>query len=99
MNKQLLFHTGPGSQPPTVVISGTDVNEMDLTFNLITRVIWFTVYVNDDQVALEDIEEYTLTITNTNPSQNIFVFNNGLIRILEDDGMTIVLLKAWIICS
>ena len=99
MNKRLLFHTGPGSQPPTVVISGTDVNEMDLVFNSITRVIGFTVYVNDDQVALEDIEEYSLTITNTNPSQNTFVFNNGLIRILEDDGMAIVLLKAWIICS
>ena len=89
----ILFHTGPGSQPPSVVISGTDVDEMGLYFNQSITVVQFQVTVNDDEVALEDVEEYSLTITNTNPSQNVIVFNNGLIRIIDDDGMNVVLLK------
>ena len=76
-----------------MVISGTDVDEMGLYFNQSITVVQFEVTINDDEVALEDVEEYSLTITNTNPSQNVFVFNNGLIRIFDDDGMPIVLLK------
>ena len=76
-----------------MVISGTDVDEMGIYFNQSITVVQFEVTINDDEVALEDVEEYSLTITNTNPSQNVFVFNNGLIRISDDDGMTIVLIK------
>ena len=81
-----LFHTGPGSQPPSVVISGTDVDERDLYFNESITVINLTVVVTDDQVPFEAVEEYSLVISNTNPSEGVTVAKLGTIRIIDDDG-------------
>ena len=44
------------------------------------------VNVTDDQVPLEAVEEYSLVISNTNPSENVTVANVGTIRIIDDDG-------------
>ena len=82
----LLFPTGPGSQPPSVVISATNVDEMYLYFDESITVIHVIVNVTDDQVPLEAVEEYSLVISNTNPSEDVTVGNVGTIRIIDDDG-------------
>ena len=69
-----------------MVISGTDVDEMDLYFNESITVIHVMVNVNDDQVPLEAVEEYSLVISNTNPSEDVTVGNVGTIRIIDNDG-------------
>ena len=69
-----------------MVISGTDVDERGLYFNESITVIHFMVNVNDDQVPLEAVEEYSLVISNTNPSEDVTVGNVGTIRIIDDDG-------------
>ena len=44
------------------------------------------VNVTNDQVPLEAVEEYSLVMFNTNPSDNVTVANVGTIRIIDDDG-------------
>ena len=59
---------------------------MYLYFNESITVIHVIVNVTDDQVPLEAVEEYSLVISNTNPSEDVTVGNVGTIRIIDDDG-------------
>ena len=69
-----------------MVISGTDVDEMGLYFSESVTVVYLMVNVTNDQVPLEAVEEYSLVMFNTNPSDNVTVANVGTIRIIDDDG-------------
>ena len=71
---------GSETQPPTVRISGTDVDEMLTSF---PATVTFTI--NDDDAALEDIEMYTLVLIPSDPSITISQ-NTSRIFILDDDG-------------
>ena len=68
---------------------------MDLYFNESITVIHVIVNVTDDQVPLEAVEEYSLVISNTNPSKDVTVGNVGTIRIIDDDGKCMCVLFYW----
>jgi hypothetical protein len=74
---------GPGTQPPTVRISGTDVDEMLTSFPATV-----TFDINDDDAALEDIEMYTLVLIPSDPSITISQ-NTSRIFILDDDEIIV----------
>ena len=74
---------GPAPQPSTVVISGTNVEE-SLTFDASTHYNFINVAINDDQVSLEDVEQYQLTFVGTN-SDRVNFGDPTLIRITDDD--------------
>ena len=76
---------GPGSQPSTVVISGTDVSSsvMFAAGGSLQRNLSFTI--NDDDVALEDIESYQLRFGSTNPSDRVTTGNPTTVGIIDDD--------------
>ena len=77
-----------------MVISGTDVDVMGLYFSESVIVVYLIVNVTDDQVPLEAVEEYSLVISNTNPSENVTVANVGTIRIIDDDGKYMYVLSS-----
>ena len=59
---------------------------MGLYFSESVTVVYLTVNVTNDTVPLEAGEEYSLLISNTNPSEDVTVANVGTIRIIDDDG-------------
>ena len=71
---------GPGTQPPTVRTSGTNVDQVLTSFSANISFV-----INDDLAALEDMEIYTLTLIPSDSSFNI-VQDTSQITILENDG-------------
>uniref|UniRef100_A0A1X7VF48 Calx-beta domain-containing protein n=1 Tax=Amphimedon queenslandica TaxID=400682 RepID=A0A1X7VF48_AMPQE len=75
----------PGTQPSTVFISGTNVNS-DVTFSA-GGVLQMTVSfpINDDSVALEDVESYPLRFGSSTPSGRVTTGAPTTLRINDDD--------------
>ena len=61
-------------------ISGTDVDQVLTSFPAVVSFV-----INDDLVALEDIEIYTLMLIPSNPSI-VINQNKSQINILDNDG-------------
>ena len=79
-------HSGPGTQLPTVNISGSDVNSTivfqpgDISATLPVFVI------TDDITALETNEVYQLSFSSSTPSQAVMLGNPMTIIITDNDG-------------
>ncbi|XP_019860793.1 PREDICTED: uncharacterized protein LOC105315165 [Amphimedon queenslandica] len=81
---------GPGSQPSSVVVSGADVSSA-VTFapgGSLTVPLPSFVITNDD-VALEDDESYSLSISDPSVTQNVIAADSTDIDITDDDIITI----------
>ena len=76
----IIILPGPGAQPSTVRTSGTSVNEELTSFpaNISFPII-------DDEVALETVERYSLSLIPSDPSITINQFMSEIV-ILDDDG-------------
>ena len=71
---------GPGAQPSTVRTSGTSVNEKLTSF---PAEISFPII--DDDVALETVERYPLSLITSDPSITISRSMSEIV-IIDDDG-------------
>ena len=72
---------GPGAQPPTVMTSGTNVNQVLSSFPANVSFV-----INDDLVALEEREMYRLLLVDVSPAV-VLLNPTSLITILDNDGM------------
>ena len=72
---------GPGAQPPTVITSGTDVNQVVSSFPVDVSFV-----INDDLAALEEREIYLLLLVDVSAEVEL-VNVSSLITILDNDGM------------
>ena len=81
-----LYITGPGSQPATVRVSGTDVSG-SYTFRAFgSRTTTVTEFnITDDDAALETVERYPIRFLPTNVN-NVELGPNTNIEITDDDG-------------
>ena len=78
---------GPGDQPSSVVVSGANVSST-VTFasgGSLTAPLPSFVITNDD-VALEDVERYSLSISNPSVTQNVVAAGSTDIDITDDDS-------------
>ena len=85
-NVYRITHSGPGTQPSTVVISGSDV---DLTVILEAGDVSVPLPdfpIADDTTALETNEIYQLSFISSTPSQNVTLGVPTEITITDDDG-------------
>uniref|UniRef100_A0A1X7TCU3 Calx-beta domain-containing protein n=1 Tax=Amphimedon queenslandica TaxID=400682 RepID=A0A1X7TCU3_AMPQE len=81
---------GPGSQPSSVVVSGADVSST-VTFAVVGS---FTVplpsfVITNDDAALEELESYSLSISNPSITQNVIAADSTDIDITDDDIITV----------
>ena len=81
-----LYITGPGSQPATVRVSGTDVSG-SYTFRAFgSRTTTVTEFnITNDDAALETVERYPIGFLQTNVN-NVELGPNTNIEIMDDDG-------------
>ena len=78
---------GPGDQPSSVVVSGANVSST-VTFtsnSSLTAPLPSFVITNDD-VALENVERYSLSISNPSVTQNVVATGSTDIDITDDDS-------------
>ena len=86
----ILSSSGPGTQPPSVVISGSDINQV-FTFPASTtaETISVPVGITDDEIGLEEPEVYRLLLTDVDQRVTLAgddLFSTTLITIEDDDG-------------
>ena len=76
----MFSHLGPGTQPGSVITSGTAI---DVTLTSFPANVSFNII--DDRAALEPVERYTLTLVPSDPS---VIINQGTadIAIIDDDS-------------
>lgn len=82
--------TGPGTQPSSVVVSGSDINEV-FTFpaSSTAETISVPIEITDDLIGLEEDEVYRLLLTDID--SRVILNGNGLssttlITIEDNDG-------------
>ena len=81
-----ITHSGPGTQLPTVVISGSNVNLTIIFQAGDVSVPLQDFNITDDITALETNEIYQLKFSSSTPSQNTILGNPTTIVITDDDG-------------
>ena len=82
----ILLHSGPGTQPPTVNISGSDVNSTVIFQAGDISVPLPDFSIINDTTALETNENYQLNIISSLPSQGVTLGVPTEITITDDDG-------------
>ena len=85
-NIYFITHSGPGTQLPTVVISGSDVDSTVIFQAGDVSVPLPDFSITDDTTALETNEIYQLRFSSSTPSQNTILGNPTTIVITDDDG-------------
>ena len=85
-NVYSIAYSGPGTQPPTVVISGSDVNSTVIFQAGDVSVPLPDFGITDDTTALETNEIYQLSIISSIPSQDVTLGVPTEITITDDDG-------------
>ena len=75
----------PGQQPNSVVVSGFTVN-VSVTFNAFSDTYQMLPEfpIKNDDVALESVESYIISLVSSNPTVN-FGFPS-IIQIIDDEG-------------
>ena len=81
-----ITYSGPGLQPSTVIISGSDVDSTIIFQAGDISVTMPDFNITDDITALETNEIYQLRFSNSTPSQNTILGNPTTIIITDDDG-------------
>ena len=87
-NSKVYFitYSGPGLQPSTVNISGSDVDSTIMFQAGDVSVTMPDFNITDDTTALETNEIYQLRFSSSTPSQNTILGNPTTIVITDDDG-------------
>ena len=85
-NIYFITHSGPGTQPSTVVISGSDVDSPVMFQVGDVSVPLPNFGITDDTTALETNEMYQLSFRSSAPSQDVTLGNPTTITITDDDG-------------
>ena len=85
-NIYFITHSGPGLQPPTVVISGSDVDSTVMFQAGDVSVPLPNFGITDDTTALETNEIYQLSFISSTPSQDVTLGVPTEITITDDDG-------------
>ena len=85
-NIYFITHSGPVTQPSTVVISGSDVNSTVIFQAGDVSVPLPDFGIIDDITALETNEIYQLSIITSTPSQGVTLGNPTTITITDDDS-------------
>ena len=85
-NIYFITHSGPGTQPSTVVISGSDVDSPVMFQAGDVSVPLPNFGITDDTTALETNEMYQLSFSSSAPSQDVTLGNPTTITITDDDG-------------
>ena len=81
-----ITHLGPGTQLPTVVISGSDVDSTVIFQAGDVSVPLPDFNITDDTTALETNETYQLSFISSTPSQDVTLGVPTEITISDDDG-------------
>ena len=85
-NIYFITHSGPGTQPSIVVISGSDVDSPVMFQAGDVSVPLPNFGITDDTTALETNEMYQLSFSSSAPSQYVTLGNPTTITITDDDG-------------
>ena len=85
-NIYFITHSGPGAQPSTVVISGSDVDSTVIFQAGDVSVPLPNFGITDDTTALETNETYQLSFISSTPSQDVTLGVPTEITITDDDG-------------
>ena len=85
-NIYFITHSGPGTQPSTVNISGSDVNSTVIFQAGDVSVPLPNFNITDDTTALETNEIYQLSFISSTPSQDVTLGVPTKITITDDDG-------------
>ena len=85
-NIYFITYSGPGTQPSTVNISGSDVNSTVIFQAGDVSVPLPNFNITDDTTALETNEIYQLSIISSTPSQDVTLGVPTEITITDDDG-------------
>ena len=85
-NVYFITYSGPGTQPSTVNISGSDVDSTVIFQAGEVSVTLPDFNITDDITALETDEIYHLGFSSSTPSQNAKLGNPTTIIITDDDG-------------
>ena len=85
-NIHFITHSGPGAQPSTVVISGSDVDSTVMFQAGDVSVPLPNFNITDDTTALETNEIYQLSFISSTPSQDVTLGVPTEISITDDDG-------------
>ena len=81
-----VFNTGPGTQPH-VFSSGPNINQEVLFPARGNRVATFPIDIENDEVALENLESYVISSVILSPiNPNLVVGNTATIEITSEDG-------------
>ena len=85
-NVYRITHSGPGTQPSTVVISASDVDSTVIFEAGDVSVPLPNFVITDDTTALETNEIYQLSFISSTPSQNVTLGVPTEINITDNDG-------------
>ena len=85
-NVYCIIQSGPGTQPSTVVISGSDVDSTVIFQAGDVSVPLPNFVITDDTTALETNEIYQLSFISSTPSQNVTLGVPTEINITDNDG-------------
>ena len=85
-NKTFITHSGPGAQPSTVVISGSDMDSTVIFQAGDVSVPLSDFNITDDTTALETNEIYQLSFISSTPSRDVTLGVPTNITITDDDG-------------
>ena len=86
-NIYFITHSGPGAQPSTVIISGSDVvSTVMFQAGDVVSVPLPNFGITDDTTALETNETYQLSFSSSAPSQDVTLGVPTEITITDDDG-------------
>ena len=85
-NVYFIAHSGPGTQPSTVVISGSDVDSTVLFQAGDVSVPLPNFVITNDTTALETNEIYQLSFISSTPSEGVALGGPTEINITDNDG-------------
>ena len=85
-NVYFITHSGPGTQPSTIIISGSDVDSTVIFQAGDVSVPLPDFNITDDTTALETNEIYQLIIISSTPSQGVALGAPTEITITDNDG-------------
>ena len=86
---QSILHTSldPAPQPNTVETSGFRIMNVDIIFTPSSMFEFLPPFViNDDIIALEDIEQYNASFVSSVPSEDVVLGAPATISIIDDEG-------------
>ena len=85
-NVYFITHSEPGTQPSTIIISGSEVDSTVIFEAGDVSVPLPDFNITDDTTALETNEIYQLIIISSTPSQGVALGAPTEITITDDDG-------------